>query len=191
MTTTTLAIPETDTARLSVLLEEYRALKAEQVHRIGVRDQLVYALLVVIAAVAGGTPFAGRAVPLLLPPVCVLLGWVFLRTDHMITSIGRYLRDDLTPLLTTVAGPGLLAWENGYHCGDLRSRQRKHLQLGIDLATFCLPAAAAIAVFWTTSTSTHPALIAVSLAEAAATAVLAWQITVYAEIPTTRNGGRA
>jgi hypothetical protein len=166
---------------LLVLLEEYRRIGAEQGQRIVLRDNMVYAVILAVAAIAGGTPFGGRAVPLLLPPVCVVLGWIHLINDEKVSAIGRYIRTDLGPRIAALTGGAeVLRWET-VHRSDRRRRERKALQLGVDVLVFVVPAVAALVAYWATL-PTAPALIAASLAEAALTGLIAWQIAVYADL---------
>lgn len=57
---------------------------------------------------------------------------------------------------------------------------RKYLQLAVDLITFSVGPVAAVVVFWA-ARPRSVVLIAVSVAELAAVAVLAGQIVVYAD----------
>ena len=167
-------------AALDVLRDELKALKDEQRDRIKTRDNLIYSLIVAIAAVAGGTKLAGPAVPLLLPPVALALGWTYLVNDQKISAIGRYLRTDLAPQLQDIVKTDVLRWETT-HRSDQRRRQRKCIQLGVDLTVFTLPALVAVIWYWA-SGHTHPALLVVSVVEIAAALVAVWQVTAYADI---------
>lgn len=163
----------------TVLLAEYDKLKTEQIHRIGVRDNLVYATLATIAAVtvaAVQTP-AGVRMLLALPPACVVLGWTFLANDRMVTAIGAYLRRELIPGLDRQAGQPVMRWEFD-HTGDRRRRQRKRVQLAVDLGTFCLPGLAAVHAYWALA-PWQPLLFAISLADFAVVAGLAYLIAAY------------
>ncbi len=173
--------PDTGNAgQVDVLRDELKVLKDEQRDRIRARDNLIYSVIVAIAAVAGGTRLAGAAVPLLLPPIALALGWTYLVNDQKVTAIGRYLRTDLAPRLSALVGADVLRWETA-HRSDHRRRQRKGIQLGVDLVVFVLPAAAAIGWYWT-SGHASPVLLAVSVVEAVAVLVAAWQVIAYAEI---------
>ncbi|WP_425443915.1 hypothetical protein [Streptomyces aidingensis] len=70
---------------------EYQAVKDEQRARIGFRDNLLYATLASMAAIIAVAVPSGERVPvlLLLPPVCVLLGWTYLVNDSNIWSTAR------------------------------------------------------------------------------------------------------
>ena len=152
-----------------MVLAEYEQLKTEQIARIGFRDNLIYVTLV---AIAGTLTVAhasrGHGYLLLVPAVTFILGWTYLANDHMISAIGRYVRD--CPALP-------MSWEQA-HISDGRRRSRKAIQLAVDLTVFCGSGAAALAAFWA---APHPSLILAiaSAAEAVTTVVLAWQFTAY------------
>lgn len=162
---------------LTIDLAEYGSLKDEQGNRIERRDHLVYANLTAIAAVLLG---AGKnpAVLLLLPMVSLILGWTHLTNDLMVTAIGRYVRDDLGGRLARRAGARVLGWEHE-HPGDRRRRQRKRIQLAVDLGAFVVPALGALVGYVAVG---HPPVLgwvaaAVQLVPAA---ILAHQQVVYA-----------
>ncbi|MEO3892159.1 hypothetical protein [Nonomuraea sp. B5E05] len=174
---------------VAVLLSEYDALKAEQRSRIGFRDQLLYAVLTAAAAIAAVTATAARLELLLVLPLAgIVLGWTHLHNDHMISEIGRYVRVQLGPrlhaLVTDATGLPMFEWESDHH--DRRRVSRKWLQLAVNLAAFCVPPLAALIIVWAAGPHT-PAVLALSALEAAALAVLALQITRYADLASTRQ----
>ncbi|MFC7593648.1 hypothetical protein ACFQYP_65495 [Nonomuraea antimicrobica] len=118
-----------------------------------------------------------------------MLGWTHLHNDHMITAIGRYVRDRLGPrlqaLVDGVSDLPMFEWETDGR-SDVRRVSRKWLQLAVNLAAFCVPPLAALIVVWAAGPRT-PAVLAVSVLEAAALAVLAVQITRYAELASVRQ----
>jgi hypothetical protein len=182
MTTHTPSTTADDGGQLDVLRDELKVLKDEQRDRIRARDNLIYSLIVAIAAVAGGTKLAGPAVALLLPPVTLALGWTYLANDQKVSAIGHYLRTDLAPRLSALVNTDVLRWETA-HRSDHRRRQRKSIQLGVDLTVFVLPAITAIAWYWA-SQPTSPVLIAASIAEAVTVLIAVWQVIAYADIKT-------
>jgi hypothetical protein len=167
-----------------VLLMEYERLKDEQKTRIGFRDSLIYATLASLAGVIAATlnDRGHAALLLLLPPVCVVLGWTYLVNDEKVSAIGRYLRADLAHALGELAPDGatIFGWETA-HRRDARRRSRKLLQLGVDVATFCLPGLTAVVIFWVNGPQTVP-FMTVSVAETAAVLTLAVQIVRYADL---------
>lgn len=172
-----------------LLLIEYEHVKGEQRARIGFRDNLLYATLASIAAVIAAVLQGPARIELLLllPPVCLVLGWTYLINDEKISAIGRYVREELAPRLAAATTPPLaeaFGWERA-HRSDTRRRGRKRLQLGVDLLAFCGAPAAALVVYWVQADAA-PALLAVSVTEAAAALALAVQIAGYADL---RTGG--
>ncbi|WP_219826061.1 hypothetical protein [Nonomuraea typhae] len=167
---------------ITVVLAEYERLKTEQTARIGFRDNLLYATLTAIAAIATVTASTARLELLLVLPLTgMVLGWTHLANDHMVSAIGRYIREDLTPRLANliVGCPRaqLFGWEHD-HRGDTRRRSRQVLQLSVNLDTFCTPSVAGLVVFWAFG-NPSPLLIAVSLIELGVVAILAAQIIAY------------
>lgn len=156
-------------------LAEYQQLKTEQVARIGFRDNLIYVTLVAIAGTLTLTHSAhSRGYLLLAPAVAFVLGWTYLANDHMITAIGRYVREH--PALSA------MRWETD-HPADRRRASRKTIQLTVDLTAFCGSALAALAAFWLAPGPRPPLLVLASAAEALAMGLLAWQFIAYAELP--------
>ena len=167
-----------------ILLQEYERLKEEQIHRIGTRDNLVYANLLSLAGVVAATIQANSPhMLLLLPPVCVIFGWTYLVNDEKVSAIGRYMRDVLGARLGRLAGEPVLGWED-FHRADSRRRSRKLGQLTVDLTTFAVPALVALVGFWTGGWSGgRPTgwLLAAAVIELLAVAWLVYQILRYAD----------
>ena len=164
-----------------VMLAEYDRLKQEQLARIGVRDNLIYAVLLASAAVVPTTVSQGSAFLLLLPPVAVLIGWTYLVNDWFVSSLGRYLREELGPRLGGLAGESLLGWE--YQGRDPDRPRRKRFQLAADLLAFCGLPLGALTAFWLRA-SLSPLLVVLSAVEALVVLVLAAEIVRYAELTT-------
>jgi hypothetical protein len=175
----TIGGPPGEAVHIDVFRDEIKILKDEQRDRIRARDSLIYSVIVAVAAVAGATRLAGPAVPLLLPPITLALGWTYLVNDHAVTAIGRYLRTDLAPRLAAATGTEVLRWETS-HRTDRRRRQRKLIQLAVDLLVFIVPAAVALVWYWTHDPA-GPTLLTASAVEAVAVTVATWQIIAYAE----------
>jgi hypothetical protein len=161
-----------------VHLVEYERLKEEQLSRIGVRDNLVYATLAALGGVAvfgfGGDTTRYPAL-LLLPPVCLVLGWTYLANDQKVSAIGRYIRRDLAPRLRTQRGTDLLRWEEA-HRTDAGRRQRKTFQAAVDIVAFCVSGLAALVVFWVCAPRIPGPLLALSVVETMPLALLAVEI---------------
>jgi len=166
-----------------VLLAEYGQLKAEQHSRIGTRDGLLYTTMGAIALVLGATvTWRTFAVLLLIPPVALVLGWTYLSNDELVSSIGRYLRDELTPRLEEVTGGTvpLLGWERGYR-HDQSWRSRKAGQLAVDLIAFVLPGVSAVVAYLLHAGT--PLLLAAASAELAGLLAFAVRVVWVAELP--------
>lgn len=180
-------------ADLEVLLAEYKAIKDEQRSRIDRREHLVYGTLTALAAAVVAASKLPSAL-LLLPVITIVLGWTHLTSDHMISAAGRYLREDLGVRLSALTGQSALDWEH-HHAGDTRRRQRKHLQLAVDLLTFPIPALVSLGVYLAVARPPLAGWIA-ALLLAAGTLLLANQQRVYAAgirrpgLPRTRTSRR-
>lgn len=116
---------------------EYEQLKAEQRTRIGIRDNLVYGTLTALgaSAVFASTTSRGGLALLVVPLVCVALGWTYLRNNAKISAIGRYL-----------AGVFPDSWET-HRVSEPGRRRRKVVQLLVDVIVFVVTGAAALVLF--------------------------------------------
>lgn len=166
-------------------MAEYNALKAEQNSRIALRDRLMYAALAALAAtLALVVQPAGRPhLLLLLPLVCVVLGWTYLANDQKISAIGRYLRRHLAPALVAsgARAGGVLAWESVHRCDPLR-RLDKYTQLAVDLLMFVVPSLLSTALYWAAE-DVRAGLLAVSIIEALVTLGFATRVVAAADLP--------
>lgn len=153
---------ETSAERLlSVHLAEYGALKAEQLGRIGFRDNLLYATVGAVGAI-GAVALGGLGESkekmleafLLVPWVTTILGWTYLVNDDKITAIRQYVEAELAPRIRnlTDAGRGPFEWE-GFHRADTHRKRRKGIQLAVDLVTFVVSGIGALAFFLTHDTT--------------------------------------
>lgn len=169
---------------LEVHLAEYNRLKDEQRARITARDNLVYVMLTVVAAIAffsfGGAS-ARHAALFLLPPAGYILGWVYVINDWKVSDIGRYVRTELAAAVNSCAeSSGLLAWE-AIHRRCVCRRYRKLLQMVTDLLVFCAPGYVAIAVYWLVAPATA-LFVVVSCVEIMGLGLLAVEIIRHGEI---------
>lgn len=173
-----MANPDEFTARL--MLVEYERLKDEQKTRIGFRDNLIYVTLASMAAViTASLASKGHAnLLLLLPPVSTVLGWTYLVNDEKVSAIGRYIRDHLTSDLDPTGKA--FGWERT-HRSDARRRSRKILQIIVDLGTFCVPATAAVVIYWVNGPYYWP-FVLVSFVELAVVLALASEVVRYADV---------
>ncbi len=128
---------------LEVYLHEYEKLKEEQTQRIGFRDNMLYVTLGVFGgilsfALSGKTNYYAL---LVIPWVCLILGWTYLVNDEKISAIGRYIRYTLVDKVQELTGnadiESIFGWEIA-HRSDTRRLRRKIEQLVIDEITFVL-----------------------------------------------------
>ncbi|MEM9091944.1 MAG: hypothetical protein AAGC93_24810 [Cyanobacteria bacterium P01_F01_bin.53] len=114
---------------INVYLAEYEKLKDEQIARIGFRDNLLYVTLgifgAIISFVASNTSdFYGV---LVLPLVCIVLGWTYLVNDEKITAIGFYVQTEISQkinsLFQTISGNAFY-WEDFNRLNRGRKRRK-------------------------------------------------------------------
>ncbi|MEX5637229.1 hypothetical protein [Parafrankia sp. FMc2] len=136
---------------VELMLAEYQALKAEQLARIGTRDNLLYATLAAYAAVVAGAIGAGGPLQILLalPAVAAVLGWTYLSNDKKIVQIRAYLRRDLGGRLGQHLPDGSLAfgWESVRRSGVDRWLGKVG-HVAVDLIAFSGASLAALAAYW-------------------------------------------
>jgi len=145
-------------SEVDVHLCEYWKLKDEQAKRIEFRDTLIHVHLALVGAAMGwGLTHGDDAVLLVVPWICLIIGWTYVVNDDRTTALARYFAESLAPRLSATLGsekPRVLEWEFA-HQRDDRRRERKALQLIVDLITFIAPGLGAIARFvWRTPPST-------------------------------------
>ncbi|MEU4743497.1 hypothetical protein AB0G02_23955 [Actinosynnema sp. NPDC023658] len=186
MTGTRVGGTEPEDAVKDVLLAEYDALKAEQKSRIALRDRLTYAALAALTAMLALViqPAGRPQLLLLLPLVCMILGWTYLANDQKISAIGRYLRRHLAPALVVTDGrlAGMFAWESVHRHGPLR-RLDKFAQLAVDLLMFVVPSLLSTALYWAAS-DVRSDLLAVSITESLITLAFAVRVVIAADLST-------
>ncbi|WP_242056765.1 MULTISPECIES: hypothetical protein [Oscillatoriales] len=137
---------------LEVYLKEYEKLKDEQTQRIGFRDNLLYVTLgafgaVISFALANTTNYYAL---LVIPWVCLILGWTYLVNDEKISALGRYIRLNLVEKIKEQTGhtdiESIFGWEI-VHRSDRRRKRRKIEQLIIDEITFVFSGVIALVAF--------------------------------------------
>jgi len=138
---------------LEIFFKEYDKLKSEQAQRIGFRDNLLYVTLGVFGGVvsfAVSNPSNYYAL-LLIPWVCLILGWTYVVNDEKISAIGRYIRYKLVNKVKEHTGYGdletLFGWEI-VHRSDKHRKRRKIQQLIVDEITFVFSGIIALSAFW-------------------------------------------
>ncbi len=138
---------------LEIFFKEYDKLKSEQAQRIGFRDNLLYVTLGVFGGVvsfAVSNPSNYYAL-LVIPWVCLILGWTYVVNDEKISAIGRYIRYKLVNKVKEHTGYGdletLFGWEIA-HRNDKHRKRRKIQQLIVDEITFVFSGIIALSAFW-------------------------------------------
>jgi len=136
---------------LHVYLNEYRKLKDEQIARIVMREHLVYVTLGVFGGVSSYALHEGQHYAfLVIPWVCLILGWMYLMTDEKVSALGKYIRLELSAKveqLTSAGTPSLFGWEVA-HRDDKHRLIRKFSQLIMDEITFVISGVIALIAFW-------------------------------------------
>lgn len=153
-----------DQAAREFLKAEYDRIKSEQAQRIGFRDNMLFVQLAATGGVASwvlahtDTPNANFGI-LVIPWVCVILGWTYVVNDHHISRMGKYVRGvvDLRAGKMARAEPVQIIEDDGrqftiteffgwepFHRTDRRRKSRKLIQCVVDELTFFLPGVLAI-----------------------------------------------
>lgn len=172
---------------LKVWLLEYDKLKVEQTQRIGFRDNLLYVTLGVFGAVVSFavSNASNHYALLVIPWVCLILGWTYLVNDEKISSIGRYIRLTLVEKVKEKTGhedvESLFGWEIS-HRSDRYRKRRKIEQLIVDEITFVILGIVAIAAFWVLVPNAALAIRVLCIVELLLLLVLAWETVVYADL---------
>ena len=168
--------------RIDILLEGYKTLKSEQQARIGFRDNLLF---VTLGAAGGIVSFSlskdgPNAALLAIPWLTLILGWTYLVNDEKISAIGRYVRGTLEPELRKLCNgdESLFGWEIAHRSDECR-RERKVVQVTIDLLTFAGSGVAAIALYVVREPKPGPASFWVCGLEIAVMAFLTFEILTY------------
>lgn len=138
---------------LEILLKEYDKLKSEQAQRIGFRDNLLYVTLGLLGTVVSFT-FSNQNnyyALLVVPWICIILGWTYVVNDEKISSMGRYIRYKLVDKIKEHTGydnlETLFGWEIA-HRDDNHRKRRKIQQLIVDEITFVVSGTISLVAFW-------------------------------------------
>jgi hypothetical protein len=128
-------------------LLEYEKLKEEQGRRIHFRDNMRY---VTIAAIGVVAMQAGKSMPelwLVIPWICVVLGWNYVANVHSVRGIGQYIESRLRATVAGTSGAdNVFGWED-LRCEDDKYAFRRAGQLVVDEITFTIPGMIALAIF--------------------------------------------
>lgn len=171
---------------IDVYLQEYQALKAEQTARIGFRDNLLYVTLVLFGGILSFSIGNQNYYSLLVIPwICLILGWTYLINDEKITSIGNYIQKSLAERISELASgsdtDSMFRWEM-IHRGDSSRRRRKIEQFIIDQITFVASGVISVAAFLVLVSDKPLIIIALTATEVAFLSILSFEIAFYAEL---------
>jgi hypothetical protein len=177
----------TEDITLKVWLMEYDKLKVEQTQRIGFRDNLLYVTLTLFGGIVSlsVSNTANYYTLLVIPWICVILGWTYLVNDEKISAIGRYIRYTLTDKIKERIGQSdtdvLLGWEVA-HRNDPRRGRRKIEQLIVDELTFVVSGITALIAFWILVP--NPSILVLTLGnfEISLLLLLGYEIFIYADL---------
>jgi hypothetical protein len=175
----------------AILLKEYDKLKSEQTQRIGFRDNLIYVTLGLFGTVISfvvSNP-ANYYALLVIPWVCIILGWTYVVNDEKISSIGKYIRHTLVNELKKHIGYQNMAinmhtifgWEIAHRDDDSRVR-RKLQQLLIDEITFVFSGAISLISFWCLVIKPPLGIAILSWVEMSLLIGLGIEIFIYADL---------
>ena len=175
-----------DYSTVELFLHEYDKLKSEQIQRLGFRDNLIYANLIAMTGIIAisATDVVRVLVLLVLPMICVVLGWTYLVNDEKISAIGRYIRytlSDKTREAIQSNDESIFGWETA-HRSDARRISRKIFQLIVDELVFILPGFVAIIMFWINAPDILRPLRWVAIVEGLFLVILGIQIFIYADL---------
>ncbi|MBD2100981.1 hypothetical protein [Leptolyngbya sp. FACHB-261] len=172
---------------LEIFFKEYDKLKSEQAQRIGFRDNLLYVTLGLFGTVvsfAVSNPSNYYAL-LVVPWVCLILGWTYIVNDEKISAIGRYVRYKLVDRVKEYTGymdvDTLFGWEIA-HRDDKHRKRRKIQQLIVDEITFVFSGVVALAAFWFLVPTPPLGVTILSWAELLLLIVLGVETFIYADL---------
>lgn len=172
---------------LQVYLDEYGKLKEEQAQRIGFRDNIIYVTLGLFGGVLSFA-LSNKAhlyALLVIPWICLILGWTYLVNDEKISAIGRYIRLTLSEKIKAenedIDLESIFGWETA-HRSDERRRRRKIEQLIIDQITFVLSGIIALLSFWFSASDLSVMIRILCAIELVALLALAIEIIIYADL---------
>jgi hypothetical protein len=174
---------------LDVYLREYEKLKEEQISRIGFRDNLLYATLGLFGGILSFSISANDRyyALLVLPWVCLILGWTYIVNDEKITSIRKYVIQDLSPRVAQRIQiddlNSIFRWEF-FNASSHGRRRRKLEQFIVNECTFFLSGLFSLLTFARIASSISSLVIVIWLFELILLIVLGIEIFIYADFST-------
>lgn len=136
--------------QLDIYLAEYEKLKDEQIARIGFRDNLLYVSLGLFGAILSfvASSDSGFYGILVIPLVCIVLGWTYLANDEKITAISLYIQIEMTQsisVLTSSSG-NFFHWEK-FNRSTKGRKRRKTNQFIVNELAFVLSGIFSLVIF--------------------------------------------
>jgi hypothetical protein len=172
---------------LDIYLLEYEKLKEEQAQRIGFRDNMLYVTLGIFGGILSFalTGTNNYYALLVIPWVCLILGWTYLVNDEKITAIGRYIRLTLSEKIKEETAnkeiESIFGWEIA-HRSDKRRSRRKIEQLIIDEVTFVVSGISGLLAFCLLVPNPHWAILFLCFMELTLLIILGIEILIYADL---------
>lgn len=172
---------------LEIFFKEYDKIKSEQAQRIGFRDNLLYVTLglfgtIVSFALSSSVNYHAL---LIIPWVCLILGWTYVVNDEKISAIGKYIRYNLVDKVKEHTGykdlETLFGWEIS-HRDDKHRMRRKIQQLIVDEITFVLSGMVALIAFWMLVPKLHLGVNILAWVELLFLIALGIEIIVYSDL---------
>jgi hypothetical protein len=169
-----------------MLIKEYEKLKDEQRSRIEFRDHMIFLTLGANGAVFSFALEHSEyySALLILPFVCIVLGWTYLTNDEKITSISNYLRTKLFVQIDQFSQTGgsevIYSWED-FLKRDIKRKKRKVAQFVIDISLFILTGLFSITSYFFLSNTFRLDSILISIIEFSFLVYLAKQFFEYAD----------
>jgi hypothetical protein len=171
---------------LEIFFKEYDKLKSEQLQRIGFRDNLLYVTLGLFGTVvsfAVSSP-ANYYALLVIPWICLVLGWTYVINDEKISAIGKYIRQKLVNRVKEYVDcdelETLFGWEVA-HRTDPHRKRRKIQQLIVDEITFVASGITALSTFWFLVPSSPIGVTIMAWVELLLLVVLGVEVFIYAD----------
>ena len=170
---------------LEAYLLEYDKLKEEQVARIGFRDNLLYVTLVLFGGILSLTRGANFYGILVIPCICIVLGWTYLVNDEKITSIGVYIQTELSLEIESLVQDNLsknkvFKWEDFNRSGKGRKR-RKIEQFIVNECAFVLSGIGSLFIYFFLEDNISSFAICISLFEFFLLLLLGVEFFIYAD----------
>jgi hypothetical protein len=172
---------------LEIFLKEYDKLKSEQAQRIGFRDNLLYVTLGIFGTVVSFavSNSANYYALLVIPWVCLILGWTYVVNDEKISALGEYIRIELVRMIKDEAKVlginSIFSWES-YRREAKGRKLRKIEQFIVNQITFVISGIVALVAFWYLVPQALCAIKILAGVEFVLLLILAWEIWNYADL---------